>query len=546
MAAAVDSNATVGNTDLTSAFGFWSGASLALGLAICLLLTGLFLARPMNRMGLFTLADFYRLRYGRGVEVASSVLMIFAFAILMAGNLVACGFLLERFLGLDYTIGVVLAVVLVLVYTIGGGMFSDAYTAAIQIAITSSRPSRCCGGSGATFGFAIPEGMGPFDFEQLTSTDAGAPINWATLLALGIGDIVAIDFMQRIFSAKSPEVARRSCFTGAAGTAVIGVAYALVSLAAVSALGLDMADGPVLFTLLADYAPPALTVLVLSGHRRGVVLDGVRRDPRDVGGRGPQHPRRPARRHRAGRRRPAAALDPARDDPGRRPRHHRRPRRSRRPASCSPSRSTSCSPASSCRSCSGCSGSVAAPAPRSPRWPPGSSSGSALFVLTPTMYGVPNDVLYVPNGLVDATFDGWPTIYGGLASLVAYLVAALVWPRTVVEEAWAIADGDLATPATADDGRPGPAAVAEAVAQPASVVSPPAARRPGRVAGARSGVRPADARGPPGCGWLTPCPASSRSERSPRARWCSARSSAAGSPSPSGCSPRCSPSPPAH
>ena len=67
MAAAVDSNATVGNTDLTSAFGFWSGASLALGLAICLLLTGLFLARPMNRMGLFTLADFYRLRYGRGV-----------------------------------------------------------------------------------------------------------------------------------------------------------------------------------------------------------------------------------------------------------------------------------------------------------------------------------------------------------------------------------------------------------------------------------------------------------------------------------------------
>ena len=107
--------------------------------------------------------------------------------------------------------------------------------------------------------------MGPFDLEQLTSTDAGAPINWATLLALGIGDIVAIDFMQRIFAARSPEVARRACLTGAAGTAVIGVAYALVSLAAVSALGLDMADGPVLFTLLADYAPPALTVLVLSG-----------------------------------------------------------------------------------------------------------------------------------------------------------------------------------------------------------------------------------------------------------------------------------------
>ncbi len=160
MAAAVDSNATVGNTDLTSSFGFWAGASLALGLAICLLLTGLFLAKPMNRMKLFTLADFYRLRYGRGVEVASSVFMIFAFAILMAGNLVACGYLLERFLGLDYTIGVLVAVGLVLVYTIGGGMFSDAYTAAIQIVITIVATACLVVWFGTTYGFEVAPGMG--------------------------------------------------------------------------------------------------------------------------------------------------------------------------------------------------------------------------------------------------------------------------------------------------------------------------------------------------------------------------------------------------
>ena len=175
MAAAVDSNATVGNTDLTSSFGFWAGASLALGLAICLLLTGLFLAKPMNRMKLFTLADFYRLRYGRGVEVASSVFMIFAFAILMAGNLVACGYLLERFLGLDYTIGVLVAVGLVLVYTIGGGMFSDAYTAAIQIVITIVATVCLVVWFGTTYGFEVAPGMGPFDFEQLTQTSAGRP-----------------------------------------------------------------------------------------------------------------------------------------------------------------------------------------------------------------------------------------------------------------------------------------------------------------------------------------------------------------------------------
>ncbi len=40
MGAAVDSNATLGNTDLAAELGFWAGASLPLGLALCLVLTG--------------------------------------------------------------------------------------------------------------------------------------------------------------------------------------------------------------------------------------------------------------------------------------------------------------------------------------------------------------------------------------------------------------------------------------------------------------------------------------------------------------------------
>jgi SSS family solute:Na+ symporter len=51
-----------------------------------------------------------------------------------------------------------------------------------------------------------------------------------------------------------------------------------------------------------------------------------------------------------------------------------------------------------------------------------------LFVLTPTIYGVPNDIAYIPNDLVPATFDGWPTIYGAIVSIVAYVVVALVRP----------------------------------------------------------------------------------------------------------------------
>ncbi|KGM11395.1 high affinity choline transporter 1 [Cellulomonas bogoriensis] len=441
MASAVDSNATVGNTDLTSSFGFWAGASLAIGLAICLLLTGLFLARPMNRMGLFTLADFYRLRYGRGVEVTSSVLMIFAFAILMAGNLVACGYLLNRFLGLSYTTGVLLAVSLVLVYTIAGGMFSDAYTAAFQVVITAVATVALLWWVGATFGFHIPEGMGPFDMEQLTSTDAGAPINWATLVALGIGDIVAIDFMQRIFAAKNPEVARRSCFAGAAGTATVGVAYALVALTAVSALGLDAVDGPVLFALLDDYAPAGLTVLVLSGivaasfsTASGAILATAAVAVRNIAG---------VRR---------VVQDGSRDPLLLWTRLAMLP-----VVACGVTVALEVAQTGILLTLAfdlmlaglvvpfllglfwgrgGTSAAVAALAA-------GLTVRVGLFVLTPTMYGVPNDVAYIPNEMLDASFDGWPTFYGAIASLLAYLVAAWLRPRPAIEQARQIVDGAL-------------------------------------------------------------------------------------------------------
>ena len=239
MGQAVDSNATLGNTDLAASLGFWAGAALPIGLGLCLLLTGLFFAAPMNRMGLLSLPDFYRITYGRGVELAASVLTIGSFCVLLAGNLVAGGYLFERFLGTSYPVGVLLIVAVVLTYTAAGGMFSDAYTALVQVGITVVGSLALLGWTAARYGIGAPEGMGPLDLGQLADPGRGAVVNWATLVALGVGDVVAIDFMQRILSARSPRTARRACFLGAAGTAVVGVPYALVALST-----RDVVSGP--------------------------------------------------------------------------------------------------------------------------------------------------------------------------------------------------------------------------------------------------------------------------------------------------------------
>lgn len=265
MAAAVDSNATVGNMDLTSSAGFWAGASLAIGLAIALVLSGILIAKPMNEMGLFSLGDFFRVKYGHAYERLSSIVMILAYIILFAGNMVACGYLLEYFLGIPYLVGLFVAGGLVLLYTLFGGLFSDAYTAAIQTCITLVAAVVIAVFVGSVYGFSVPEGLGPFDWAQLTTTEGGGPINWATLVSLGVGDIVAIDFQQRIYSARNPNVARNACFVGAGLTAVIGVVYAMVALTAVQTFGLDASESPILYQFLSEYMPPVVTVIVLSG-----------------------------------------------------------------------------------------------------------------------------------------------------------------------------------------------------------------------------------------------------------------------------------------
>ena len=65
----------MGNVALSYQYGFWAGGVIPLGLAICLVLTGLFFGRTFNRMNMITLADFYFRRYGNTAEIMSGTLM---------------------------------------------------------------------------------------------------------------------------------------------------------------------------------------------------------------------------------------------------------------------------------------------------------------------------------------------------------------------------------------------------------------------------------------------------------------------------------------
>src|ERR1044072_832400 len=114
-AQSIDGNSSLGNVSLVYQFGFWGGATIPIGLAICLILTGLIYGKKLNKMSLLTLPDFYFRRFGNGAEGISGVLMMISFIVLVAGNFAASGFILSAALGLDFFWSMLIAALVVLV-----------------------------------------------------------------------------------------------------------------------------------------------------------------------------------------------------------------------------------------------------------------------------------------------------------------------------------------------------------------------------------------------------------------------------------------------
>jgi solute:Na+ symporter, SSS family len=221
VAQAVDGNSTLGAITLIYQFGFWAGVVIPIGLGICLLLTGLIFGKKLNTMALFTLPDYYYRRYGNGSEAISGILMIISFVILVAGNFAASGFILETVLGIPFLWGIIIASLVVITYTIAGGLFASAYTDIFQIylAIGSFWAAFIffAGGfSGVSFDTILASAPPAYlDLSGLYDIGNGALVNWGGILALGLGDLVALDFMERVFAARDPKTARRGAFMGA-------------------------------------------------------------------------------------------------------------------------------------------------------------------------------------------------------------------------------------------------------------------------------------------------------------------------------------------
>jgi SSS family transporter len=183
------------------------------GSSMCLVIVALFFARAFYRMDLLTIGDFYRKRYGRTMELGTSVVITISYLGWTAAQLTALGLVLSTLTdgAISLSTGILISGAVVLAYTIWGGMWSVAMTDLFQsvmiilgLAAVAWLVGDMAGGPARVI--AAASEAGKFEFWP-----KGGSKEWfafvTAFLTLAIGSIPQQDIFQRVTSAKDERTA---------------------------------------------------------------------------------------------------------------------------------------------------------------------------------------------------------------------------------------------------------------------------------------------------------------------------------------------------
>ena len=249
--------------------GFRPAALDPIGAGFCLILAGFFFAKPLWKMGLLTLSDFFRRRFGPTAEILSACIMVPTYFGWVAAQLVALAGLLELFFGIDPQVGIVLVAVVAMGYTLLGGMWSVTLTDAFQIVLVLAGLvvlvvtvlGRLGDGSIYLGLLRLKEGT-PAEMLVVIPTDSFRSfVEWIAIFCVGaLGNIPGQDLMQRIFAAKSATVAQWAAVIAGIAYLTFGLLPILLGLAA-RLLVPEQVTGAILPALVSLFLSPAILVV---------------------------------------------------------------------------------------------------------------------------------------------------------------------------------------------------------------------------------------------------------------------------------------------
>src|SRR5690554_563649 len=203
--------------------GFRGLISDPLGASLCLVLFGLIFARPVCRLNLLWLGEFFRVRYNRETEVILSLAIIVSYLGWVGAQMAALGLVFNVLSDGLVTIeqGVFIGAGVVLVYTLFGGMWSVALTTFVQmivIILGLLYVTWIAGDMAGGFDSVIAKASAEGKFAFLPTADSLDILAWvAALLSMALGSIPQQDVFQRVNASRNERIAVWATTLGGAG-----------------------------------------------------------------------------------------------------------------------------------------------------------------------------------------------------------------------------------------------------------------------------------------------------------------------------------------
>jgi SSS family solute:Na+ symporter len=252
---------------VTTTFATWFGAETVMGIpakfvqgglnsivedpfgaGTCLILVGMFFAARLYKLNLLTIGDFYRQRFGKGVEVFCSVAIILSYLGWVAAQITALGLVFSVLTNgaMSETAGMIVGTLAVLIYVVIGGFLAVAWTDFIQMIVLVIGLSII-----AFFAADLAGGPGPV----LDMVSKGNLLNFlpppsfteiaffiAAGLTMMLGSIPQQDVFQRVMSAKDAPTARTGAMIGGASYILFAFVPMFIVACAVVVMGSGALD----------------------------------------------------------------------------------------------------------------------------------------------------------------------------------------------------------------------------------------------------------------------------------------------------------------
>jgi solute:Na+ symporter, SSS family len=189
------------------------------GASVCLVLAALLFAKLFYRMNLMTIGDFYKQRYGKGVEVITSFAIVASYLGWTSAQMTALGLVIHVLSGgaLALNTAILIGAGVVLIYTIFGGMWSVAFTDLFQtvviiigLSLVAWLVSDMAGGTQKVIAQAAADGK----FNWMPADSKGWWAMAGAFFAFAFGSIPQQDVFQRMTSAKDEATAVRGTIFG--------------------------------------------------------------------------------------------------------------------------------------------------------------------------------------------------------------------------------------------------------------------------------------------------------------------------------------------